>query len=72
MKSGINLDLTTARHQSANGQAERTVRTVKEIVRMYADKDITDWVEAIAIAQAVINNTASATTGFTPLYLAFG
>ena len=71
-KAGVNLNLTTARHQSANGQAERSIRTAKEIVKMYADGNITDWVEAIAGAQSVMNNTTSAATGYTPLYLAYG
>lgn len=64
--------MTTAQHQSANGQAEQSVRTVKEIVKMYADVDIINWVEAVAIAQAVMNNTVSAATGYSPLFLAYG
>ena len=46
--------------------------TVKEIVRMYADGDITNWVEADTIAQAVMNNTVSAATGYLPSFLAYG
>ena len=71
-KAWINLKLTTARHQSANGQAERSVRTVKEIVKMYADGDITEWLEALAVAQSVMNNTTSSATGYSPSYLAYG
>ena len=39
---------------------------------MYADGDITEWLEALAVAKSVMNNTTSAATGYFPSYLAYG
>ena len=70
--AGVELKLKTARHQSANGQAERMVRTAKEILQIYADGAFSDWDELLPMAEMVMNNTVSEATGFSPNYLCHG
>ena len=42
-QTGIQMKLTTARHQNANEQAERAVRTANRIIKAYANAELTDW-----------------------------
>ena len=71
-QTGIQMKLTTARHQKANGQAERAVLTTKRIIKAYANAELTDWDVQLSFAEAVMNNTVSPATGFTPNYLTSG
>ena len=67
------LQLSTARHQQTNGQAEIAIRTYKRTARKFPgllDKD--EWDSNLSILEFALNNSISAATGFSPFQLAFG
>ena len=65
-------NLSTARHQQTNGQAEIAVRTYKRSAKKFASVTNLDWDDKLALLEFALNNSISASTGFTPFYLAFG
>ena len=69
---GISLERSTARHQQTNGQAEIAIRTYKRTARKYSSIVGEDWVHTIHLLEFALNNSVSASTGFTPFFLAFG
>ena len=67
------LQLSTARHQQTNGQAEIAIRTYKRTARKFPgllDKD--EWDSNLRVLEFALNNSISAATGFSPFQLAFG
>ena len=68
----IDLRMATARHQQTDGQAEIAVRTLKRTARKFASYSNKDWDRNIHQLQFALNDSISASTGFTPFYLAFG
>ena len=71
-KLGIKQDLTTARHQQADGQAERSIGIMKSILRKYVSHGNLDWDLKLPFVEFAVNNSISTSTGFTPFYLAYG
>ena len=69
----IEMQLTTARHQNANGLAEAAVKSFKNIMTVMLNRpDTDDWVEALPYIQLAYNNTPHTSTGFSPNELTFG
>ena len=68
----IKQELTTARHQQADGQAERAVGLMKAILRKYVERGDATWDLRLPFIEFAVNNSVSASTGFTPFYLAYG
>jgi hypothetical protein len=64
--------IATARHQETDGQSERTIRTIKEMLRAFLDYNMTNWDRDLALAEFAYNDSASTSTGFTPFYLDVG
>lgn len=52
---GVNLRLTTAHHQSANGGAEAAIKQVKLALRLLCLRRPRDWPHHLAIAEFTIN-----------------
>jgi len=69
----IEMQLTTARHQNANGLAEAAVKSFKNTMTVILNRpDTDDWVEALPYMQLAYNNTPHTSTGFSPNELTFG
>ena len=69
---GIKLELTTSRHQNADGQAEIAIRTYKRTAKKFASMFNEDWVDKLHFLEFALNNSKSVSTGFSPFFLAFG
>ena len=72
LRLGIQVELTTARHQNANGQAEITVRTVKRTAKKILTYNSANWDQVVGLIEFVLNDSVSITTGFTPFFLTYG
>lgn len=69
---GIELELTTARHQEANGQAEHVVKLTKDTLRAYVGHNGSDWPTFLPSIEFALNDSRSSATGFSPFQLAYG
>jgi hypothetical protein len=69
---GIDLKLSTARHQQTDGQSENAIRTYKRTAKKFASILNNDWDKNLPILEFALNNSISVSTGFTPYFLAFG
>ena len=68
----IKVNLSTARHQQTDGQAEIAIRTYKRTAKKFASISNSDWDEQVSMMEFCLNYSISASTGFTPFFLAFG
>ena len=68
----ISKVMSTARHQQTDGQSEIAIRTYKRTARKFASYKNQSWVDQLALLEYALNNSVSASTGFTPFYLAYG
>ena len=60
-------------HPQANGQAERTNQTMKQVLRaLLASRPQQDWVSVLYMVEVAINNAPIATTEFSPYFLNYG
>jgi hypothetical protein len=69
---GTKISLTTAYHPQADGQTERTNRTLEDYLRHFVNAYHSDWDEQLALAQFSFNNSVSASTKFTPFQIVYG
>jgi hypothetical protein len=69
---GFESQLTTARHQQANGQAESSVKILTTALRQQANARQNNWEDVLSAILFAYNNSVHTTTGYTPYYLAFG
>jgi hypothetical protein len=70
---GIDLQISTSRHQQTNGQAEIAIRTYKRTARKYSQLlKPEEWETNLGLLEFALNNSINASTGFTPYYLAYG
>ena len=63
---------TTAYRPSANGQAERTNRTLMNAIRCFVDKQQNDWDVYLPQIAAALRSAVNRNTGFTPNRLMLG
>jgi hypothetical protein len=67
---------TTARNQSANGDTERAIAVVDEILMMYLDYEATNWVGTLPHLICAIDNSPtidiSALKGVSPIFCELG
>jgi hypothetical protein len=69
----VELHHIATRMPRGNGQVERVMRTVFNLLRAtLTDQKESTWVEALADIETVINSTVHATTGFAPTVLQLG
>jgi hypothetical protein len=66
----VKVNMTTARHPQADGQTERTNRSLLDIIRGLKNKE--NWDKMIPIIEFSYNNAKNASTGFTPFFLYSG
>lgn len=67
-----NVKLTTAYHPQANGQAERTNRTLIQTLRFYVNHRQDDWDLHLDGAEYAYNDTEHESTHMTPFYADLG
>ena len=67
------MNLTTARHQNANGQAENAVKTFKNMMTTVLNRtETSSWIEVLPFIQLAYNNTPHSSTGFSPNEMTYG
>jgi hypothetical protein len=66
------LDMATAHHQQTDGQAERTIQTLEQYLRVYTSNDQDDWDEYLGQAEFAYNSAKSSTTDFSPFEILYG
>jgi hypothetical protein len=69
---GVKLKLTTAFHPQGDGQAERAIQTVVQILRSFVRPDQRDWAVHIPMVEFALNSSANKSTGFAPFELVYG
>lgn len=63
---------STAYHPQTNGALERSHRTLKNYLRHYVDKNLSNWDSFLPYAMITYNTSIHISTGFTPFMLVFG
>ena len=66
------LNLSTAFHPETDGQTERAIRTVEQMLRGYVGPRQKDWADYLPLLEFAYNNSVQATTGKTPFFLNYG
>jgi hypothetical protein len=61
---GVKLKMTTAFHPEGDGQAERMVQNVVQVIRAAVRPDQHDWILKVLLTEFAINSSISASTGF--------
>lgn len=69
---GTRLNMSTAFHPQTDGQSERSIQTVKQVLRAICDTHTEDWEECITAAEFAINNSVQASTQMTPFEVCYG
>ncbi|CDJ28185.1 Retrotransposon nucleocapsid protein, related [Eimeria mitis] len=68
---GIENNMTTANHPEANGQTERTNRTLVQYLRLDTQQNTSNWLDILACAGWVYNTTVHSSTRCSPASLAY-
>jgi len=68
----IEQNLSTAYHPETNAQVEQMNHEVAQYLRMYVNYHQDNWSEWLPLAQFVLNNRVSTSTGESPFYLNHG
>jgi len=68
----MQLRCTTSYRPQGNGQAERSVRTVKTALRKLVLPDGSDWIAHLPFVTFSYNNTVARSHGMTPYYVVYG
>lgn len=71
-KHNIDLHLIATGSPRANGQVERVMRTLKNILSIIESGSNDTWQDQISEIQLALNSTRCRVTGFSPLELMFG
>jgi len=71
-RMGTSLRMSSARSQSTDGQTERMIAVVEEILRTAINYAQDNWVEQLPAVEFAINNSESSATGMAPLFLETG
>lgn len=65
---GTRMAMSTANHPQADGQSERTNRTVEDMLRCLVNYDQNNWDELLPAIEFAYNNQVNAATKETPFY----
>src|SRR6266700_262465 len=68
---GVQLKFTTAFHLQGDGQAERMIQTVVQILWAMVRPDQKDWAMKPSMAEFAINASTNASTGYAPFELVY-
>lgn len=69
---GTRLDMSTAHHQQTDGQSEQTIQTLEQYLRVFVDKDHSNWDELLDQAEFTYNSNKSASTNLSPFEAMYG
>ena len=67
----IDHNMTAANHPEADGQTERTNRTLVQYLRLYVHENPEQWLDFLPCAEWVYNNTVHSSTRCTPASLVY-
>ena len=70
--AGINKSRTTPFHPQSDGQTERMIKTILQMLRTTADSDPTNWPQRLDTIMAAYRMTVHKVTGVTPNMAMFG
>ncbi|CDJ30032.1 uncharacterized protein EMH_0054710 [Eimeria mitis] len=68
---GIDYNMTTATHPEADGQSECANRTLVQYSRVYTQQNTSNWLDVLACAEWVYNNTVHSSTRCSPASLVY-
>src|SRR6266705_3087744 len=68
---GVQLKFTMVFHPQADGQAERMIQTIVQILQAMVRPDQKDWAMKLLMAEFTINMSTNASTGYTPFKLVY-
>ncbi len=71
-KYNIRKVRTTPYHPQGNGLAERTIRTIKEMLALTVNSSHDNWDDTLSEVVFSYNNTVHSSTGFAPNQIIFG
>ena len=69
---GARSALATTHHPQTDGQSERVIRTLTQLLRTYVSSQTGEWVQMIPLLQFCLNNSASASTHLSPFQILYG
>nr|GEZ62409.1 putative reverse transcriptase domain-containing protein [Tanacetum cinerariifolium] len=69
---GTRLDMSTAYHPKTNGQSERTIQTLKDMLRAYAIDFRKGWVNHLPLVEFSYNNSYHASIKAAPIEALYG
>ena len=69
---GCSVRLSSARQQNTDGQAERVINVLEEILRTGINYRQDNWVELLTSTEFAVNNSVAAGHGLTPFYVEGG
>ena len=69
---GTKLNLSTAFHPQTDGQSERTIQTLEDLLRACAMEFQGSWEEHLALAEFTYNNSYQASIGMAPFEALYG
>ena len=64
--------MSTAFHPQTDGQTERTNQVIEAYLRSFVNKEQSDWVQLLLMAEYAYNNSVTTATGLTPFYANYG
>lgn len=69
---GIKHSMSTASHPQTDGQSERMIRYLKDMLRHFISYTQKNWMDVLPALEFAYNNAVNATTGMTPFELDYG
>jgi len=66
---GAKLIMSTSFHPQTDGQSERAIRNIAQILRTLVRPDQKDWIDKLDMVEFAINSSVSGTTGYAPFEL---
>ena len=67
-----NLRFSTAHHQQSDGQTERVIRIINQLLRCCAARYQTQWLSQLPAIEFAYNSSTSSSTKYSPFYLCNG
>ena len=69
---GTSIVLSTARHQRTDGQTERMIQHLQEVLRIGVDYEQSNWASLLSRVVFSINNAVAKAIGYSPFYVERG
>ena len=69
---GTSINMSTAFHPQTDGQTERTIRTVEQLLRAYCHSDPNTWYDKLAQVELTLNAFPNTSTGESPHKVVYG